>query len=79
VREAGRQGRPRRLKGKRGRGTLAAEKPPILGMIARGGQVVIRMLENVKQTTIEPIIKEFVTSGSRTYSDEFSIYDRLEE
>lgn len=53
------------------------EKPPILGMMARGGQVVIRMLENVKQTTIEPLIKRFVASGSRVYSDEFSIYNHL--
>jgi transposase-like protein len=79
VKQAGRQGRPRRLKGKRGRGTLATEKPPILGMVARGGAVVIRMLENVKQATIEPLIKEFVASGSRVYSDEFSSYDRLEQ
>src|SRR3982751_2338754 len=35
---AGRQGRRNRLKGPRGRGTLAKEKPPIFGMIERGGQ-----------------------------------------
>ena len=32
VRRAGRRGRRRRLKGARGRGTLATEKPPIFGM-----------------------------------------------
>jgi hypothetical protein len=47
VQKKGRRGRRRRLKGKRGRGTLATEKPPIFGMIQRGGEVVIRMLENV--------------------------------
>ena len=31
------------------------EKPPIFGMIQRGGEVVIRMLENVQQRTIKPI------------------------
>ncbi len=35
------------LKGARGRGTLEKEKPPIFGMIERGGQVVIQRLENV--------------------------------
>ena len=40
----GREGRRNRLKGSRGRGTLEKEKPPIFGMIERGGQVVIRML-----------------------------------
>jgi transposase-like protein len=45
----GREGRRNRLKGSRGRGTLEKEKPPIFGMIERGGQVVIRMLANVQQ------------------------------
>jgi len=36
------------LKGARGRGTLEKEKPPILGMIERSGDVVIRMLANVQ-------------------------------
>jgi hypothetical protein len=35
-----------------GRGTLEKEKPPILGLIQRGGDVVLHMLENVQQTTI---------------------------
>ena len=38
-------------------GTLAKEKPPIFGMIQRTGAVVIRMLENVQQTTIAPLIQ----------------------
>ena len=33
----------------RGRGTLEGEKPPIFGMIQRGGEVVIHVLANVKQ------------------------------
>ena len=44
----GRKGRRNRLKGVRGRGNLEKEKPPIFGMIQRGGQVVIQMLENVQ-------------------------------
>jgi hypothetical protein len=56
VAEAGRKPRRRRLKGARGRGTSATEKPPVLGMIQRTGEVVIRMLDNVQQTTIKPLI-----------------------
>jgi transposase len=42
VQEVGRPGRRRRrLKGKRGRGTLEDEKPPVFGMIQRDGEVVI--------------------------------------
>jgi transposase-like protein len=58
VRAKGRDGRRNRLKGNRGRGTLEKEKPPIFGMIERGGQVVIRMLANVQQKTIHPIIEK---------------------
>ena len=34
-----RKGGRRRLKGKPGRGTLEQEKPPIFGMMQRGGEV----------------------------------------
>lgn len=77
VARQGRLGRRRRLKGKRGRGTLQAEKPPILGILQRGGQVVIQMLENVKQATIKPLIKQTVQPGSLIYTDEYNIYNRL--
>jgi hypothetical protein len=56
VAELGREGRRRRLKGKRGRGTLADEKPPILGLLQRDGEVVIRMLPNVQQVTINYLL-----------------------
>ncbi len=46
VKQAKRPARRRRLKGARGRGTLANEKPPIFGMIQRSGDVVIKMLDN---------------------------------
>lgn len=48
-------------------------------MIQRGGQVVIRMLENVKQVTIRPLIEATIAPGTQVYTDEYSIYDRLEE
>jgi transposase len=67
------------LKGKRGRGTLAKEKPPIFGMIQRTGQVLIRMLENVKQVTIGPLIQETIAKESVVYTDEYDIYARLSE
>ena len=79
VRKLGRKGRRRRLKGARGRGTLAKEKPPILGLFQRTGEVVIRMLPNVQQTTIRPVIVETVRAESRLYTDEYDIYSRLSE
>ena len=78
VKQKGRKGRRRRLKGKRGRGTMEKERPPVFGMIQRGGQVVINLLDNVKQKTIEPLIKDTIESGTLVYTDEYSIYARLE-
>ena len=48
-------------------------------MIQRGGSVVIKMLANVKQKTIEPIIKSTILPGTLTLTDEYNIYDRLTE
>jgi len=42
---------------------LAKEKPPIFGMLQRGGEVVIRMLANVKQVTIGPLIERTKVAG----------------
>jgi transposase-like protein len=78
VKSKGRQGRRRRLKGKGGRGTMEKERPPVFGMLQRGGQVVINLLDNVKQKTIEPFLKDTIESGTLVYTDEYSIYARLE-
>jgi transposase-like protein len=67
------------LKGERGRGTLAKEKPPVLGMIQRGGLLVIKMLPDVRQQTIEPILTGTISSGTTVMTDEYDIYHRLPE
>jgi transposase-like protein len=48
-------------------------------MIQRGGQIVIRMLADVKQVTIVPLIKEAITPGAVVSTDEYDIYARLTE
>jgi transposase-like protein len=78
VRQCGRKGRRRRLRGKRGRGTLATEKPPVLGLLQRDGSVSITMLPNVQQETIKPIILQLVLLGSLFYTDEYAIYHALQ-
>ena len=78
VKHKGRKGRRRRLQGQGGRGTLAKERPPVFGMMQRGGQVVINLLANVKQKTIEPLMKDTIASGTLVYTDAYSIYARLE-
>jgi transposase len=78
VAKLGRPGRGRRLKGKRGRGTLAGEKPPVLGLIQRSGEVVLPMLANGQQQTIQPILKQTLQVGSLIFTDEYAIDARLE-
>ncbi len=75
--EPNRKPRRRRLKGARGRGTLAGEKPPIFGMIQRSGQVVIRMLDNVKQATLKPLVLATIALNTQIYTDEYNIYSQL--
>ncbi len=79
VKKKGRPGRRRRLKGARGRGTLEKEKPPIFGMVQRSGEVVVQMLENVKQVTIGPLIRAVIAPGTTVHTDEYNIYARLEQ
>ncbi len=76
---AGRQARRRRLRGKRGRGTLEGDKPPVLGLLQRNGEVYIQMLSNVQQITIQPVITRVVQEDSQIYTDEYDIYGRLTE
>lgn len=56
---------------------MEKEKPPILGLIQRSGQVLLRMLENVQQVTIEPIIRQFIQRGTKLPTDEYDIDSQL--
>ena len=46
-------------------------------MLERGGAVVIRMLRDVRQKTIGPLIQRTIVGGSRVLTDEYDIYARL--
>ena len=46
-------------------------------MIQRSGEVVIRMLANVQQVTIEPIMRATIAIGTVVYTDEYDIYARV--
>src|SRR5215218_7492489 len=56
---------------------LEEEKPPVLGLIQRGGQLVMRMLADVRRKTIRPIIETAVAEGARVHTDEYASYARL--
>jgi transposase-like protein len=48
-------------------------------MIQRGGQIVIRMLADVKQATIGPLIRATIAPETVVYTDEYDIYARLSQ
>ena len=47
-------------------------------MIERGGLVSLRVLPNVQQKTIEPIIASQVEKGAIFYTDEYNIYNNIQ-
>jgi transposase len=53
------------------------EAVPPTGLIQRGGQVVMRMLADVRQRTIRPVIAATVAEGVRVHTDEYGSYARL--
>jgi transposase len=48
-------------------------------MIERGGEVCIKMLANVQQATIKPLIESTIVPGTCVFTDEYDIYSRLEQ
>jgi len=57
--------------GKPGRG--AAGKTIIVGMIERDGDVVTKVVPNVRKGTVEPIIEANVEKGSTVHTDELAL------
>jgi transposase len=49
----------------------------VLGLIQRGGGVILHMLPNVRQATIQPIITQAVAPGTLIHTDGYDIYARL--
>ena len=67
----------KKTEGTQGRSTKT--KTPIFGMIERGGKVVAMKVEDTKGATLIPIVSQFVEEGATTYTDEASIYHKLDE
>ena len=62
--------------GTQGRSTKT--KTPIFGMVSRDGDVVAIKVEDTKGATLMPIVEQFVEEGSTVYTDEASIYAKLQ-
>ena len=48
-------------------------------MVQRDGQVVLKMLNDVKTKTITPVIKTQIKQYSKIYTDEYTIYNWLSD
>src|SRR5580692_1179698 len=65
----------KRSGGKRGRG--APGKTVVFGMLERQGDVMTRIVENVRRATLEPHILANVKKGSTVSTDELKSYAKL--
>ncbi len=61
--------------GKRGRG--APNKTVVFGMLEKGGNVMTKVVPDVKRRTLYPHIQENVVKGSTIHSDELRSYSSL--
>ena len=65
----------RRSGGKRGRG--APGKTAVFGMVERGGDVMTRVVPNVRRATLERHILENIKGGTTVSTDELSSYAKI--
>lgn len=64
-----------RTHGKRGRG--AANKTIVFGVLERGGNILTRIIPNVRRHTLEAMIEKHVANGSNLSTDELLSYAKL--
>jgi transposase len=53
------------------------DKQPIFGIVERKGRVIAKVVSDVKENTLMPIIAERVLPASVVYTDSYSSYDNL--
>ena len=70
---------PRRRANKRkGRGTYANDRPPIIGTVGReSGQVRLRVAYHTDTATLSAHVHQFTQEGATVYTDEWQGYCRL--
>ena len=71
---------PRRHANKRrGRGTFANDRPPVLGVIGREtGQVRLRVVDDTRMTTLCSFVESFTQPDTLVYTDEYQSYNNLQ-
>lgn len=64
---------------KKGRPAADSHKVPVIGMVQRKGQVKAVRTRNVTRATVFPLIQESIKPESTIYTDEYSVYDTLDQ
>jgi transposase len=63
---------------RRGRGTFANARPPVVGTIGRQtGQVRLRVTVDTKQVTLRAHVERFTGEGTHIYTDEYDSYNTV--
>jgi transposase-like protein len=69
----------RRANKRRGRGTYANDRPPVVGTVGREtGQVRLRVVRDTKGRTLRAHVHQFTGEGTHVYTDEYDSYNHLE-
>jgi transposase-like protein len=64
---------------RRGRGTFANDRPPVLGTIGRqSGPVRLRVVKATKAVTLRQPVERFTGEGTHVYTDEYDSYNSIE-
>lgn len=62
----------------RGRGIWEKDKPPIIGLLERGGKAVLEVAKHISKKTVDGLM-ELVGRGSVVNTDDFTAYMHLSE
>jgi transposase len=69
----------RRANKRRGRGTFANDRPPVLGTIGRqSGQVRLRVAKDTTGQTVCAHVHQFTQSDAHVFTDEYDSYNRIQ-
>ena len=69
----------RRANKRRGRGTYANDRPPVLATVGRdSGHIRLRVVKNTQQTTLKEHVERFTSDGTHVYTDEYDSYATIE-
>ena len=65
----------RRANKRRGHGTFANDRPPVVGVVSREtGEVVLRVVEHTDRATLTAFVTEATEPGATVYTDEWGGY-----